>query len=228
MRYPSGVEDSSNQHRLLTTTKSERFLREFDLYDAIYEKVETKRRLDLTVHLLAIGKRVRYGNAGWARQDLHDIAGWKGLRPSMLMMETDASDLEGRVETALRIEDETSRIGALCRIRGIGPVLTSVVLMFTWPETCGFMDYHTCSALRYLGFGFPRKHCASRFTVPQLLTYLRIVRALGERKGTTAMEIVKALYALDRVSTKNNWREQFESKVGSPRKSRPIEDLFVD
>jgi hypothetical protein len=210
MRYRSRVDDTSCQHDFLTASKSERFLQEFNLYRAIYEKLENKRRLDLMVRLLDIGKQVKCGTKTWVRQDLEDVASWKGLRPPMLMMEVNSSDFEGHLESALRIEDEPSRIGSLCNIRGMGPVLVSTVLMFTWPATYGFMDHHTCNALRYLGFEFPRKHCTSRFTVAQLLTYLRIVRTLGECKAVSAMEIAKALYALDSVRTKNNWREQFE------------------
>jgi hypothetical protein len=122
----------------------------------------------------------------------------------MLMMEMNSSDLEGQLNQAIRMEDETSRIDALCNIQGMGPVLVSMVLMFTWPETCGFMDYHTCNALRELGFEFPRKHSTSRFTVPQLLTYLGIIRSLRECKAVSAMEISEALYALDSINTKSN------------------------
>lgn len=210
MPYHSGADDTSCQHEFLTVSKFEKFLQEFNLYQAIYEKLETRRRLDLTVRLLDIGKQVRYGTRTWVRQDLEEIASWKGLRPPMLMTEMNSSDFEGHFERALRIEDEPSRIASLRDIRGMGPILVSTVLMFTWPETCGFMDYHTCNALRYLGFEFPRKHCTSRFTVAQLLTYLRFVRTLGECKTVSVMEVVKALYALDSVRTKNKWREQFD------------------
>ena len=200
MRYSSGVEDNPCKQDFSATTKSERFLQELNFYQAIYEKLETKRRLNLTVRLLDTGKQVRYGTRTWVRQDIGDIASWKGLPARMLMMDMDASDFEGRLESALRIEDETSRVSALCDIRGMGAVLVSVVLMFTWPETCGFMDNHTCNALRYLGFNFPKKYSTSRFTVGQLLAYLRIVRRLGERKAVSSMEIAEALYALDSVS----------------------------
>lgn len=175
------------------------FLQEFDRYEALFRKLETNRRVDLEVRLLDIGKQVRNRTRTWVRQDLLDIASLKGLRPRMLMMKMSSPTFECRLDSALRIEDEPSRIDALCNIRGMRPVLASMVLMFTWPETYGFMDYHTCNALRQLGFDFPRKHCTSKFTVPQLLTYLRYVRRLQEYKGVGAMEITKALYAFDRI-----------------------------
>ena len=205
MRYHSSVDDIRRQHEFLTASKSERFSQEFDLYQAIYEKLETKRRLNLTVRLLDIGRQVRNGTRTWVRHDLEDIASWKGLPPRMLMMDMNSSDFEGRLESALRIEDEPSRVSALCDIRGMGPVLASMVLMFTWPETCGFMDNHTCNALRYLGFNFPKKYSTSRFTVGQLLAYLRIVRMLREHKAVSSMEIAEALYALDSVSLSSHY-----------------------
>jgi len=209
MRHPS-TKETSCQHEFRMTAKSDRFLREFEVYCAVYEKLEVKRKLDLTVRLLDTGREIGSGTRTWIRRDLEDIARWKGLRPPMLTIERNALDIEGPLERALRIEDEATRIDALCNIRGMGPVLASVMLMFTWPQTCGFMDYHTCNALRYLSFDLPKKYCTSRFTVPQLLTYLGIIRTLGEGKNTSAMQIAKALYALDNVRTRNKWREQFD------------------
>jgi hypothetical protein len=206
-------EDTPVHHEFFIASKPERFLDEFDLYQAIYEKLETGRRRDLKVRLLDIGKQVRCGTRTWVRDDLDDIASWKGIPPPMLVIERSSRDFEGCLESALRIEDESSRLGALCDIRGMGPILASTVSMFTWPETCGFIDYHTCNALRFLGFELPRKHYTSRFTIPQLLTYLGIVRSLGGSKHVSSMEIVEALYALDSARTKNKWREAFKSSV---------------
>jgi hypothetical protein len=207
------VGDTSCQGQFFTASKPERFLQEFDLYRAIYEKLETKRRHDLRVRLLDIGKQVKSGSRTWVRQDLDDIASWKGLPLPMLTMQRNSRDFEGCVDGALRIEDEPSRVSAMCDIRGMGPILASTVSMFTWPETCGFMDHHTYNALRFLGFELPRKHYTSRFTIPQLLTYLRIVRSLGGSKHLSSMEIAEALYALDSARTRNNWRDSFKSSV---------------
>jgi hypothetical protein len=98
------VRDNSCQLESVTASKSERFLQEFDLYQAIYEKLETKRRRDLRVYLLDIGEQVRCGTRTWLREDLDDIASWKGLPPPMLMMKKDTSDFGGCLEGALRIE----------------------------------------------------------------------------------------------------------------------------
>jgi hypothetical protein len=191
---------ASHQFAFLTASRSERFLKEINFYLAIYAKSETELKRDLAVHLLDIGKRVRCRSRIWSREDLDDIASWKGLRPRMLMIKMNSSDFEDRLDSVVRTEDEPSRVKALCGIHGIGPVLASAVLMFTWPENFGFMDNHTCNALRYLGLNFPKKYTTSRFTVGQLLAYLRIVRTLRERKGVSSMEIAEALYALDSLN----------------------------
>lgn len=213
LSYHSRFSDASSQRQPFAALKSDRFLQEFDLYRTIYEKLETERQRDLRVRLLDIGKQVRCGSRGWVREDLDDMASWKGLPPPMLMMDRNSSEFEGRLESALSIEDESSRVNALCDIRGMGPILASTVSMFTWPETSGFIDYHTSNALRFLGYEFPRKHYTSRFTLPQLLTYLRIVRSLGGSKDVSSMEIAEALYALDSARTRNKWRDSFKSSV---------------
>lgn len=192
---------TSHQNRLpIIASKRVEFLQNLNFYLATYAKSESALRHGLTVHLVNVGREVRCGARNWSRQDLDDIASWKGLRSRMLMTETDSSELENHLEGALGISDESSRVRALCDVRGIGPILASTLLMFTWPEIYGFMDNRTCNSLRYLGFEFPKKYSASRFTVHQLLTYLRIIRALKEDGRVSAMEIAEALYALDSVT----------------------------
>lgn len=220
-RFGGSSHRSFGQHARLressTVAKCERFLGELSLYRTIYEKLETKRKRDLRVQLLDVGKQVRCGTRTWARHDLDDIASWKGLPPSMLIMEKDSRDFEDNLAGALRIEDEPSRVSALCDIRGMGPILASTVSMFTWPDTYGFIDCHTYNALRFLGFEFPRKEYTSRLTINQLLMYLRIIRTLGGSKAVGSMEIAEALYALDNARMKDSWREEFKSSVsGSP------------
>ena len=192
--------DASLQDEPLAASRCVRFLQEVNFYLAAYAKSETTHRRDLTTQLVNVGKEVRSGGRTWSKQDLDDIASWKGLRSRMLMTETNSSDLESRLENALRKGGESSRIHALCDIRGIGPIMASTLLMFTWPETYGFMDNRTYNSLRYLGFNFPKKYSTSRFTVNQLLAYLRAIRALKERGSVSAMEIAEALYALDSVT----------------------------
>jgi hypothetical protein len=198
----SMVGNNSRRYERLTVSQSEKFLDEFDSYRAIYEKLQTERKRGLSVRLLDVGKQVSCGTRTWTRRDLDQIASWKGLPPPMLVMQRSGLDFERSLDNALRIEDESSRVNALCNIRGMGPILSSAVSMFTWPEIYGFMDYHTSNALRFLGFEFPRKHYTSRFTIHQLLMYLKVIRSLGKAKAVNAMEVAEALYALDRVGTR--------------------------
>jgi len=215
------------QHEFRIRPESDRFLREFDSYYAVYELLETKRKFDLTMRLLDIGRQVREGNRSWVMSDLEDIARWKGLQPPMLVIKKSAPDIDRLLQGAFGIENEEARIGALCTIQGIGPVLASTILMFTWPENCGFMDYHTWNSLRCLSFDLSKKHCTSRFTVPQLSAYLRIIRLLGENKRRFTMDVVKALYALDNTKIRKKWKEQLDAVNGrlptkNVRRSSPL------
>jgi len=193
------------QNGSFTVPESGNFLDQLDIYRSAYEKLETPRKHDLRIQLLDLGKQVRCGTRTWVRQDLDDIAHWKGLPEPMLMIQKNSQDLEDRLAHTLSIVDETSRISALCEIRGMGPILASTLSMFTWPDSCGFLDHHTSNALRFLGYEFPKKHYTSRFTVSQLLTYLRTIRSLADSKIVSPMEIAEALCALDHMRMRNNW-----------------------
>ena len=218
----SHVGRTSRQHELLLATRSGKFLDELAYLQSVYVKMETERRRGLRGRLLDIGKHVSCGDRIWHRRDLEDIASWKGLPPNMLMLGN--SEFEDHLESALRIEDEAVRVSAMCDIRGMGPILVSTVSMFTWPDTSAFMDYHTFNALRFLGFEFPRKHYTNTFTLPQLQSYLRIVRGLRDRKGVGSMEIAEALYALDRARTTDSWRRLYKSSGTQSSALVDIED----
>jgi hypothetical protein len=192
----------------------EEFLRNFDIYRIVCQKMETVEKSAVAVHLLDIGRKVACGTRFWTRQDLDCVARWKGLRPAMLAIKRSELEIEALLAGALRVDDEETRIKRLCKIRGIGFVFASAVLMFTWPETYGFIDYSTCNALNYLGFEFPKKYCGSKFTVSQLSTYFRLVRRLARDRGTSAMEMAKALQALENKRTKTTWQRQFEALGG--------------
>ena len=69
-----GIADTLCQRHFLMAPKSELFLDEFDRYQAIYEKIETKRRRDIRIHLLDIGRQVRCETRTWVREDIDAIA----------------------------------------------------------------------------------------------------------------------------------------------------------
>jgi len=200
-----GVEGTPRDRDGLLNTRLVEFLDELPLYVTIYEKLETQRRRDLRFQLLGLGKQVSSGTRNWVRQDLDYIALWRGMRPCRLMV--DSVTFEDSLKCALGIDDERSKVRALCNIRGIGPALASTLLSFTWPENFGFVDHRTWNASRYLRGEFARKYYASVFTIAQLLGYFEVLRNLGEMRSVSSMEIAKALYALDDVKTRDNWRE---------------------
>jgi len=198
-----GVDEDKPRDRDGLTTRFVEFLGELPFYLTMYEKLESLRKRDLRLQLLDVGKQVRSGTRHWVRQDLDYIALWRGMRPCRLTV--DSETFENSLKCALRIEDEQSKVRALCDIRGIGAALASTLLAFTWPENYGFMDYRAWNASRYLKGEFARKYYASVFTIAQLLGYFEMLRNLGEMRGVSAMEITEALCALDVMKTGDNW-----------------------
>ena len=196
------------KHVSLPTTESmEAFLLDFDAYSALYLELEASSKPQLT-RLANIGKQVQQGIRSWTKSDLKDIVRWKRWCGLVSRIEN-ASDIDRLLECAFKIQDEESRIEALCRIPAVGPVLASAMLMFTSPELYGTLDCHAWNALNILGLRLPRKHgYGIHYTVPELQEFLRIVRKLAKEKGTTPAEVCKALYALDKVRRNKKWKAQ--------------------
>jgi len=189
-------------------SNAEEFLRDFEIYRAVYGRLQTKKDVEVGNRLFPIGREIRQGTRSWTKPDLKNIARWKRMRRLIPRIEN-APDIDERLEHAFKIQDEQARIEALCRIPGIGPVLASAILTFTSPETYGLLDCHAWNALRFIGFHLPKKNVSSgTFTILELLQFLRIVRELAREKTTTPSEVHKALYALDRVRTSKRWKRQ--------------------
>ena len=185
-----------------------KFLQDLDIYRAIYEELEAPPELPLTCHLLKIGREVRHGIRSWTKSDLEDVVRWKRLHRLMPRIQK-TPDIENRLESVFRIQDEEERIDALRKIPGVGPVLASAILMFTSPETYGVLDCHAWNALSFLGFDLPTKRPddGDSFTTSEILGYLRIIRELANESTTTPSKVHKALYALDKARTNETWRQ---------------------
>ena len=191
-----------------TFTKSsnvQEFLRDFETYRAVYERLRGTKEMKVASRLFAIGREIRQGTMPWTRSDLKDIVRYKRINRLISRIEN-APDIEERLKDAFRIQDERARIDALCRIPGIGPVLASAILTFTSPETYAPLDCHAWNALGFLGFHLPKKGVSNgTFTTPELLEFLRIVRELAREMTTTPTELYKALYASDKARTNKRW-----------------------
>jgi hypothetical protein len=187
---------------------AQEFLRNFETYLAVYEKLETTKDVKIGNRLFAIGREIRQGTRSWTKSDLEVVVRWKHLERLMPRIER-VRDIEERLELAFKIQEEHTRIGALWAIPGIGPVLASVMLTLTWPETCGVLDYHAWNALSSLGFDLPKKeNDGSTFRIAEFLRYLRIIRKLARDSTANPNEVYKALYTLDKAETNENWKKQ--------------------
>lgn len=204
------------------------FLGDFDVHRRVYESLQTPTELELSDSLMQVGKQVRHGSKHWTRSDLADIARWKRLHPLMPRILRRAPDIDDLLARGLRNKREEDKIDALCRIPGLGPVLASAILMFTYPEDYGNVDYHTWNALRRLGFDLPQKDYGGSFTIMELLSYLQIVREMSAYKRTRPREIDKALHAFDRTKTKRKWKETFDSVKAQMRGRSPFQQIGAD
>jgi len=186
------------------------FSEDFVMLRGVYDRLETMVEASQVLGLLGLGKRVREGNRGWTKDDLESITRWKRMQPLMANIEREAN-IELRLAHAFKVQDEESRIEALCRIPGIGPVLASVLLTLTFPEKYAPLDSHTWNALSRLGFELRnRPFSGGGYTIPELLRYLRLMKSLAKVMKATPWEVAKALCALDQVKTRTKWKREFD------------------
>jgi hypothetical protein len=179
------------------------FLQNLSKYSEIYMQLD--RDPALTNHLCRVGRQVRNVERLWTKLDLIDVIRWKRLHPLRKRITQSAPELEQRLNEALTTGDGEDRVEALCGMQGFGPVLASAILTLTWPETYGFMDYHSWTALRALSFDVSdRQFSGGGFTISEYLHFLTIIRQLADQVGSSPAQIADALYAHDNVRRRHN------------------------
>lgn len=176
----------------------EEFLQNLSEYSAIYMQLDHDPAL--TNHLCRVGRQVRNGERLWTKLDLIDVIRWKRLHPLSKRITQSAPELEQRLNEALTTGDGEDSVEALCGMQGFGPVLASAILTLTWPETYGFLDYHSWTALRALGFDVSdRQFNGGGYTIREYLHFLTIIRRLSDQVPSTPAKVADALYAFAKV-----------------------------
>jgi hypothetical protein len=180
----------------------EDFTQNLNEYWGIYMQLDHDPAL--TNHLYRVGKRIKNGELLWTKLDLMDVIRWKRLHPLMKRITQSAPELEQRLNDALTTGDGGDRVEALCGMQGFGPVLASAILTLTWPETYGFIGYHSWTALGALGFDVSgRPFSGGGYTIPEYLRFLMIIQQLAGQVGSSPAQIADALYAYDNVRRKS-------------------------
>jgi hypothetical protein len=204
------------------TQETASFLSEFQVYRALFDKLDSPTASSRTSRLLNIGREVRLGSRMWTKSHLELIAHWKQLHPLMLRIEMSDREVEGRLREAYSIREEDTRIDFMCRTPGIGPVLASLILTLTYPENYAPLELHAWNALADLGFNVTRKeNSGGGFTPAEFSRYLEIVRNLANEANTTPWEISKGLHAINKVKTTKKWRMQLDHLTSSQSQLPP-------
>jgi hypothetical protein len=174
--------------------------------------MQMARETTIVLELLEVGKQVRQGIRRWTKSDLGNILRWKHMHSLMPRIVRETPDIEIRLAHALCVQDEESRMEALCRIRDIGPALASVLLTLTFPKRYAPLDHHAWNGLCRLGFELARKpFSGGGYSIAELMRYEKIVVTLARMANTTPWDVAKALHALDQVSLKTKWKREFDS-----------------
>lgn len=185
----------------------EEFSRNFKIYLKVYEKLEDPKDKELGEDaLLKIDK-------SWTLNDLLKLVEWKRLGhwlASSVKKNTKAQ--VGRLNIALEHDDLNSIIDAISEIKpklvGIGPVMISAILYFSFPEKYGVLDFHAWSALADLGYE-DIDRSQREFSTGDLKKYLGRLQELATRLHTTSRRVDKALYTYDKI-WHNKWKDTFD------------------
>lgn len=192
----------------------EEFSRNFKVYLKVYEKLEEPKDKELEEDtLLKIRK-------SWTVDDLVKLAEWKRL--GHWLATTIRKNTQSQVDMlneALEREHANSDliIDAFSEIKllGIGPVMLSAILYFSFPEKYGVLDFHAWSALADLGYDIDRRD-KGEFSTGDLKIYLTKLEKLAGRlqagrigEEITSRQVDKALYTYDKV-WHNKWKDAFD------------------
>jgi len=179
------------------------------MYCELYRRLETSDEITVPDDTLSVGEELGFVGKSWTERELEDLLRRKHLHHFFTKV-SGTPDLERQLTHAFRIQEEKSRIEALCEIPGIGPALASVILESMFPDMYGALNYHAWNALRLLSFSLRKKRAShDSFRVHDLMRYLQIIRRLARERGTTPAQVGKALYAYDKAMTDKRWKRQF-------------------
>jgi thermostable 8-oxoguanine DNA glycosylase len=92
---------------------------------------------------------------------------------------------------------ETERMELLITLRGVRVPVASSILTLLFPEKYGVIDIRVWQVLHQYGLVVPNAR-GRNLTVRQWLEYLRIVRELADKCGTTPRIVDRSLFELHR------------------------------
>jgi len=135
--------------------------------------------------LQAVGEAVR-GRGHYTRPEFIEVCAWKTPRSRPKVAGNPDSAVVDATGRALRATDESSRIGALLELSGVGVPTASTLLYVAFPRDYPILDVR---ALESLGVG-----ARSTYPVSFWLAYLEACRRLARQTGVSLRTLDKALW----------------------------------
>jgi hypothetical protein len=135
--------------------------------------------------LLATGVAARV-RGHYTRAEFIDVCAWKTARSRPKVAANPERAVIDATARALGSSDETTRIGALLELDGVGVPTASTLLYFAFPDDYPILDVR---ALESLGVR-PR----STYTMSFWLAYLEACRSLARAGGVSLRTLDKALW----------------------------------
>jgi hypothetical protein len=169
--------------------------------DLLYWKNKYDKEEDLNDKSLEEKLQLKFQkHSRMTKSDLIKIVKWKfqgrlsgrQKRILNLLENVDGQFIENLSKLAFSNKDDEIRLNLLCKIKGVGNALSSVILTFYDPQNYGVLDIHAWRGL------FKEKEPSDIFSnKKQAIKYFNKLREISSKTGLSCRDIEKAFFKKD-------------------------------
>lgn len=128
------------------------------------------------------------------KKEFLDICLWKSRRRKDLYEKNSDEEIENASKNCFKLETELEKIRSLISLRGVGIPTASAILSVIDPEKYPIIDKRCIQSLNHLGL-----IDWENISEQKWIEYLYIIRGIAGKKGKTARDIEKGLFAYNRI-----------------------------
>lgn len=129
--------------------------------------------------------------------EFYDICMWKSARQKNNYLRN-INDVENCTKEVLIEDDEEIKIKKLCNLQGVGIPTASAILTIINPEKYAVIDIRCLNQLKDMKYSINPES----ISIKTWISYLKIMRELGEKYNLSPRLIDQALFAMHRESQK--------------------------
>ena len=122
--------------------------------------------------------------------EFYQICMWKSRRPKQKYLKNKQM-VEDITRKAFKENDESKKIGLLCRLKGIAIPTASAILTVVFPEKYAVIDVRCIEILRDLGYDFGKT-----INPDVWVKYVQVMREIADENDITPRQLDMAFFAM--------------------------------